>query len=85
MENKLQKKKTWLSAKENLHKNQNQLTRHADTSEGARIIETRPIVPAGVTLALIDVGLTSRSGETHGAVASERSWRVHADAVVFTW
>lgn len=61
------------------------LTRHADTSEGPRIVETGAIVPTGVALALIDVSLTAGSGEPDRTVAGERPWGVHANTVVFTW
>lgn len=58
------------------------LTRHADTSEGARVVQTRAVVPAGVALALVDVGLAAGAGEANGTVAGEGAWRVDADAVV---
>lgn len=61
------------------------LTRHTDASEGTRVVETGAIVSAGMALALVDVGLTPGSRESDRAVARERSWRVHADAVVLTW
>lgn len=58
------------------------LTRHADATEGARIVETRAVVLAGMGLALVHVCLASRPRESLRAVAGERARRVHANAVV---
>jgi hypothetical protein len=58
------------------------LTRHADASEGARVVEARAVVPAGVGLALVHVGLAARPRESLRAVAREGARGVDADAVV---
>lgn len=57
-------------------------TWHTDASEGPWIVETGSVVLARVRLALVDVGLAPRSGESLGAVAGERARRVHAHSVV---
>lgn len=61
------------------------LTRHADTSEGPRVVKAGSVVPAGVALAFVDVGLTPGAREPHGAVAGEGAGCVDADAVVLAW
>lgn len=39
-------------------------TRHADASEGARVVEAAAVVLAWMALALVDVRLAARPGES---------------------
>lgn len=57
-------------------------TWHTDASKRPWIVETGSVIPAGVRLTLVDVGLAARSGEALGTVAGERAGRVHANTVV---
>jgi hypothetical protein len=60
------------------------LTRHADTAEGARVVQAGAVILARVRLTLIHIGLTARSRETLRAVAGKRARRVHAVPIVLT-
>ena len=48
------------------------LTGHADTTEGAPLVQTRALVMARVTLALVDVDLAARPCKPFGAVTPVR-------------
>lgn len=61
------------------------LTRHANTAEGAWIVQAGAIILARVRLTLIHIGLTAWSRETLRAVAGKRARCVHAVPIMFAW
>ena len=60
------------------------LTRHADASESASLVDAGALVLAGVGLALVDVDLAPAALEAGRAVATVRAGSVDTKATMLT-